>query len=268
MPKAQERGVTPQSEDFSAWYNELVLKAELADRGPVRGTMVIRPYGYRIWELLSGELDRAHQGDRARERLLPAPHPREPPPAGGRPRRGLRPRARRRHPRRRRRARRAARRASDLGDGHRRDVRPLDRLLPRPAAAASTSGRTSCAGSCGRGCSCAHRVPVARGPHRARRRGRRRRRDDDRRRLLRGDRAGRRGDPGDRRRQDAVRALRRCGAHRHPRGDDARRHERCRPGRRTTSARTSPRPSTSPTPAATATRDALPHDLVGDERPA
>ena len=51
------KGVTPQSEDFSAWYNELVMKAELADRGPVKGTMIIRPYGYRIWELLQGELD-------------------------------------------------------------------------------------------------------------------------------------------------------------------------------------------------------------------
>jgi len=50
--------VTPQSEDFSAWFNELVLKAELVDRGPVRGTMVIRPYGYRIWELLQSDLDR------------------------------------------------------------------------------------------------------------------------------------------------------------------------------------------------------------------
>jgi prolyl-tRNA synthetase len=55
---ADERGVTPQSEDFSAWYNELVIKAELVDRGPVRGTMVIRPYGYRIWELLQSDLDR------------------------------------------------------------------------------------------------------------------------------------------------------------------------------------------------------------------
>lgn len=53
-----ERGVTPQGEDFSAWYNELVLKAELADRGPVRGTMVMRPYGYRIWELIQADLDR------------------------------------------------------------------------------------------------------------------------------------------------------------------------------------------------------------------
>jgi prolyl-tRNA synthetase len=50
--------VTPQSEDFSAWYNEVVLKAELADRGPAKGTMIIRPYGYRMWELLQSELDR------------------------------------------------------------------------------------------------------------------------------------------------------------------------------------------------------------------
>ena len=53
-----ERSVTPQSEDFSAWYNELVFRAELVDRGPVRGSMVIRPYGYRIWELLQADLDR------------------------------------------------------------------------------------------------------------------------------------------------------------------------------------------------------------------
>lgn len=58
MARTNERGVTPQSEDFSAWYNELVLKAELADRGPVRGTMVMRPYGYRIWELIQADLDR------------------------------------------------------------------------------------------------------------------------------------------------------------------------------------------------------------------
>jgi prolyl-tRNA synthetase len=52
-----ERGVTPQSEDFSSWYNELVTKAQLVERGPVRGTMVIRPYGYRMWELLQAPLD-------------------------------------------------------------------------------------------------------------------------------------------------------------------------------------------------------------------
>ncbi|MFL6139567.1 MAG: proline--tRNA ligase [Frankiaceae bacterium] len=55
--KRDEKAVTPQSEDFSAWYNDVVYRAELVDRGPVKGTMVIRPYGYRIWELLQAELD-------------------------------------------------------------------------------------------------------------------------------------------------------------------------------------------------------------------
>jgi prolyl-tRNA synthetase len=50
--------VTPPDEDFPAWYNEVVFQAGLVDRGPVRGTMVIRPYGYRIWELLQADLDR------------------------------------------------------------------------------------------------------------------------------------------------------------------------------------------------------------------
>jgi prolyl-tRNA synthetase len=52
-----ERSVTPQSEDFAAWYNDVVFRAELVDRWPVRGSMVIRPYGYRIWELLQADLD-------------------------------------------------------------------------------------------------------------------------------------------------------------------------------------------------------------------
>jgi len=52
------RSVTPQSEDFSSWYNDVIFRAELVDRGPVRGSMVIRPFGYRIWELLQADLDR------------------------------------------------------------------------------------------------------------------------------------------------------------------------------------------------------------------
>lgn len=49
--------MTAQRDDFSAWYNELVVRAQLVDRGPAKGTMVIRPYGYRIWELLQADLD-------------------------------------------------------------------------------------------------------------------------------------------------------------------------------------------------------------------
>ncbi|HUF52107.1 MAG TPA: proline--tRNA ligase [Longimicrobiales bacterium] len=54
---ADEKGLTTQAEDFSAWYNEIVQRAELADYSPVRGCMVIRPYGYAIWELMQRALD-------------------------------------------------------------------------------------------------------------------------------------------------------------------------------------------------------------------
>ncbi|HLF72270.1 MAG TPA: proline--tRNA ligase [Dehalococcoidia bacterium] len=47
-----------QSEDFNEWYNQLVLKAELADYAPVRGCMVVRPYGWALWENIQGALDR------------------------------------------------------------------------------------------------------------------------------------------------------------------------------------------------------------------
>src|SRR4051795_629083 len=49
--------LTPQAEDFPRWYQEVVAKAELADNGPVRGTMVIRPYGYSVWERVQAEMD-------------------------------------------------------------------------------------------------------------------------------------------------------------------------------------------------------------------
>lgn len=55
--KANELGITPKSEDFSKWYLDLVAKADLADYGPVRGTMVIKPYGYSIWEAVQSYLD-------------------------------------------------------------------------------------------------------------------------------------------------------------------------------------------------------------------
>ena len=54
---ADDRKLPKRSEDFSAWYNETVLKAELADYSPVRGCMVIRPRGYGIWERMQQQLD-------------------------------------------------------------------------------------------------------------------------------------------------------------------------------------------------------------------
>jgi prolyl-tRNA synthetase len=49
--------ITPRSEDFSRWYLDVVRRAELADYSPVKGCMVIRPYGYAIWELIQQALD-------------------------------------------------------------------------------------------------------------------------------------------------------------------------------------------------------------------
>jgi prolyl-tRNA synthetase len=55
---ARQPVLTPQGEDFPRWYQDVVAKAELAENGPVRGTMVIRPYGFAIWERVQAELDR------------------------------------------------------------------------------------------------------------------------------------------------------------------------------------------------------------------
>jgi prolyl-tRNA synthetase len=49
--------LTPQAEDFPRWYQDVLAKAELAENGPVRGTMVIRPYGYSLWERMQAEVD-------------------------------------------------------------------------------------------------------------------------------------------------------------------------------------------------------------------
>lgn len=52
------KNLTKRSEDYSKWYNELVIQADLAENSGVRGCMVIKPYGYAIWERMQAELDR------------------------------------------------------------------------------------------------------------------------------------------------------------------------------------------------------------------
>jgi prolyl-tRNA synthetase len=55
---ANQAVLTPQGEDFPQWYQEVVARAELAETGPVRGTMVVRPWGWAIWELMQADMDR------------------------------------------------------------------------------------------------------------------------------------------------------------------------------------------------------------------
>jgi prolyl-tRNA synthetase len=63
--------LTSPSEDFPRWYQDVVAKAELAENGPARGTMVIRPYGYAIWERMQRELDDRIKATGARNAYFP-----------------------------------------------------------------------------------------------------------------------------------------------------------------------------------------------------
>ncbi|POX50121.1 proline--tRNA ligase [Streptomyces sp. Ru71] len=63
--------LTPRAEDFPRWYQDLVNKAELADNGPVRGTMVIRPYGYSLWERMQQDMDARIKGAGAQNAYFP-----------------------------------------------------------------------------------------------------------------------------------------------------------------------------------------------------
>lgn len=60
MAKEKEfvKNIADMHEDFPQWYTDVVLKTELVDYGPVKGTMVIRPYGYAIWEVIQREMDK------------------------------------------------------------------------------------------------------------------------------------------------------------------------------------------------------------------
>ncbi|HEY6394252.1 MAG TPA: proline--tRNA ligase, partial [Candidatus Binataceae bacterium] len=69
--KQNDRKITPRSEDFAGWYNDLILRAELADYSPVRGCIVFRPDGFAIWEALRDELDRRIKQTGARNAYFP-----------------------------------------------------------------------------------------------------------------------------------------------------------------------------------------------------
>jgi prolyl-tRNA synthetase len=68
---AQAQRITPRAQDFSEWYNDVIMQAELADYSPVRGCMVIRPLGYRIWELMQRALDDMFAGTGHRNAYFP-----------------------------------------------------------------------------------------------------------------------------------------------------------------------------------------------------
>ena len=52
------KNLVSREENYSQWYNDIVIKADLAENSAVRGSMVIKPYGYAIWERMQAELDK------------------------------------------------------------------------------------------------------------------------------------------------------------------------------------------------------------------
>ena len=63
--------LTPRAENFSSWYQDVVARAELAENGPSRGTMVVRPWGYAIWELMQADMDRRIKATGAQNAAFP-----------------------------------------------------------------------------------------------------------------------------------------------------------------------------------------------------
>lgn len=63
--------LTSRAEDFSEWYNQVVQRAELADYGPSRGSMIIRPYGYALWENIQADLDRRFKQNGVKNAYFP-----------------------------------------------------------------------------------------------------------------------------------------------------------------------------------------------------
>ncbi len=163
---AARTAITPTREqDYSEWYQQVVRAADLAENSAVRGCMVIKPWGYQLWENMRAALDRMFKATGHVERLLPALHSPLLLPEGSRARQGVRQGVRGRHappagagPRRQARAGlatgRAPRRAADQRDHHRRDLRPMGAELSRPAPAHQPVGQRRPLGDAHRACSC------------------------------------------------------------------------------------------------------------------
>ena len=161
--------ITPtRHENYAEWYQQVIAGADLAETSPVRGCMIIRPWGYALWENMQRALDdmfkatghvnayfplfiplsflqkEASHVEGFRKECAVVTHHRLEAGADGK----LVPVGR---------ARGAARRAADVRDDHRRGVFARGCRATATCRCSSISGRTSCAGRCARACSCARR---------------------------------------------------------------------------------------------------------------
>ena len=175
MTKAQEplvSEITPQTEDFSRWYLDVVRKAELADYSPVKGCMVIRPYGYAIWELIQQQLDARFKQTGHVNAYFPLFIPESLIMREAEHVEGFAPQVALGDQGRRRGAGGAAGRAPDVGSHHRDDVRQVDPVVARPAGAHQPVGQRRALGESDAALPAHDRVSVAGRAHRPRDRSR------------------------------------------------------------------------------------------------
>ena len=57
IQKKENNEITARSKDYSQWYQDIIKEADLAEHGPIKGTMIIKPYGYAIWQMIQNILD-------------------------------------------------------------------------------------------------------------------------------------------------------------------------------------------------------------------
>ena len=139
-------GITKRSEDYSRWYTDIVMKAELADYAPVKGCMVIRPYGFAIWENMKSVLDGMIKETGHQNAYFPLFIPRELYDEGSGTRGRIRAGMRGCDARWREEARREPLRAPDVGDDHVQHVLAMDQVVARPALSREPVGKRGSVG--------------------------------------------------------------------------------------------------------------------------
>ena len=190
---AEKTAITPtRAQDFPEWYQQVIKAADLAENSETRGCMVIKPWGYGIWELIQQQLDRKfkatghqnayfplliplsylekeaeHAEGFATECAVVTHHRLEAVKDAVTGKTKIDPH---------RRTGRALCHPPDLRNDHRRGLRPLDRVLPRPAAAHQPVGQRDALGNAPALVPAHRRVPLAGRPHRPRNPGRSHRR--------------------------------------------------------------------------------------------
>ena len=243
--------ITPQSENFSQWYLDVVRRAELADYTEVKGCMAIRPYGYAIWELIQQAFDKRFKATGHVNAYFPLFIPASLLNKEKEHVEGFTPQVA------------WVTKGGDEDLAEPLAIRPtseviigtllreVDQVVARSARPHQPVGERRPLGEGDAAVPADDRVPLAGGPHRARDGGRSAGRDAEDPRALQGVRRDRAGDAGRRRPEEREREVRRRLAHLLDRGADGRRPRAPGRARRTTSGRTSRRRSGSSSRGAT-----------------